>query len=711
MVKGRKIRKADWDKVSELVTSIFDERKDSTFRKEHENKWEEIDRQIAMNPMRRLTEGGKELPKSWHSVIELGELSKASEIITSDVMRIVFPADKSWFQPHVELKWPVDEKTGKPQMNSEKQKVADGLLRSLMVQQHQDFGLKARIRLSVKEALHHGSFGAEVRFEKEMMAKEGGKIKLVGAPVWVPYSMWNTYPDPAPSVIGTNMFYTGAMIFVDYIPLSKLKRMAQGDGWMSERLEKVEEEEHQVKSGKTKDIEIVKYYGDISIDRSDGDIYLPNAKVLLANKEIVFYKANDLPYPPVIYGGYERQDVRDPYYTSPIIKQSPIQKAASVTLNKFLDASALIVEPPIEYDGNDPDYVLNDGPTIAPGAKTPTKSMGKGMTVLDIGEPAWALKGLEMFLRQEQEGTGVSALRSGTTNSDRQTAFEVNKVAQGAEIRTIEFNSQLEPNLRTFLYMQHELNRMYMEDYEFYNDEMHTPDFVRAKKSDIQANAFFEVVGSRGLLGEEQRTERTTQVTAFASGNPLFAPLLKPDQVLLDMYRDAGKKNPEEWVKTAGAQNPQDAALKMQLQQMQQLLQQFARENESLKKDHEAKMAKISADSQTAAADRQAETQRFAAQLQEQRREFDKEMQIRLAELKSQLTQEWMQNLASMSAGGEIGKSAKQLSETAGKQSEALEKAAAVISQAAENMAKQQAESQKPRKRKVTRTATGYEVE
>lgn len=229
-VKSRKIRKADWDRVEAHVTSVYDERKDSSFRKEHEAKWTEIDRQIAMNPLKRLSDRGKELPASWHSALELGELSKASEIITSDVMRIAFPTDKSWFQPHVHLMWQTDPQSGKPAIDSQKQKIADGLLRSLMGQQHQDFGLKARIRLSIKEALHHGSFVAEIRFEDEMMAKEGGKIKMVGAPVWVPYSMWNAYPDPSPSVLATNMFYNGAMILVDYMPLWKLKKSATGEG-------------------------------------------------------------------------------------------------------------------------------------------------------------------------------------------------------------------------------------------------------------------------------------------------------------------------------------------------------------------------------------------------------------------------------------------------------------------------------------------------
>jgi hypothetical protein len=593
LVKERKIRKSDWDKVEKYVTAIYDERKDSTFRKEHEGKWKEIDRQIAMNTMRRTNEKGKELPPSWHNVLELGELSKASEIITSDVMRITFPTDKVWFQPHVYLNWPTDPQTGRPKSETKKQKIADGLLRNLMSQQHQDFGFKSRFRLSVKEALHHGSFGAEIRFEREMMVKDEGRVKTVGAPVWHPYSMWNTYPDPAPSVIGTNMFYTGSMIFVDYMPLSKLKKIASGGGWMQDRLSKVEAQENKTKAGKTKDVELVKFYGDISIERSDGDIFLPNAKVIIANGKLVYYAANDLPFSPVIYSGYERQDVRDPYYTSPIIKQSPMQKFSTIMANKFADAVALKVEPPIEYDGNDPDYVANDGPSIAPGAKTPTKSMGKGMQILDIGEPSFALQALQMGLRHMQEGTGVSALRSGSTNSDRQTAFEVNKVAQGAEIRTIEFIDVVSPALRAFLYMQHELNRLYLDDYEFYNDELHTPDVVRAKKSDIQANACFEIVGAKGMLGEEQRTERTTQVTAFASQNPLFAGELKPKEILMKMYSDAGNKNPEDFVKTDTNQTPQDAAKDAQMQQMGQIIQELQKELEKAQSGIEVKMKEL----------------------------------------------------------------------------------------------------------------------
>ena len=623
--KNRRIVSADWKKLETYINDELSTRSKSQFRKNHEEKWREVDRQIAMNPLQKVTPG-MPVEAAWQSAFELGELSKASEIITDDVMRITFP-DENWFEPHVEL----NKEMGQTRVPEQKQRIADGLLRSLMVQQHKDFGFKGRFRLSVKEALHHGGFVAEAKFAKEMMVYDGQKLKQVSAPVWQPVSMWNAYPDQSPSVIGTNLFYTGSMLINEYMPLWKLKRIAKGNGWMPNRLSKIPDEEHKNGEVQTKDVKLTKWYGDLNIDRDDGDMYFPNSFAILANGVIVYMAPNELPYPSIIYGGYERQDIRDPYYTSPIIKQSPMQKITTISANNFIDASALKVQPPVEYDGNDPDYVANDGPTIAPGAKTPTKSMGKGMTVLDIGDPKWALEALQMGLRQMQEGTGVSSLRTGVVNSDRQTATEVNKTQQGAEVRTVGFVGMLEEGgLRPWLYMQHELNRKNMTEYTFYNSEMSTPDFIRATNKDIQANAHFDVVGSRGLLGEEQRTQRVGAATAFFSGSPLFAPKLKATDIMLQTYRDAGLKNPEQFVQVdEGPQIPPE--VQQQLQQMQQAMQQLQTENQQLKSGAQVKAAEIQSRERIAAAELQSTEKLAVAELQVDARKSSVEMQSDMA--------------------------------------------------------------------------------
>lgn len=540
----------EWKQVERKIKDELDKRSSDSFRKEHEMIWKEVDRQIRMQApkIRRHTEENND----WHSAIELGELAKASEILTDDVMRLAFPNTRAWFEAHIELQPKLDPETGENIAPSQEDQFQfDGMLRALMAQQHQDFGFKARFNLSVKEALHHGSFVAEVRGEDQVMFTDQGGMASLHAPVWVPHSMWNCYPDPSPSVVGTNLFYSGGMIVKEYMPLWKLKQVAQEglqDGWMPSQLSKIKKRSNKVKDAETEDVELVKFYGDCVIDRSSGNVFLPNSKVILANDTIVFYAANKLPFANIIFNGYERIDVRDPYYTSPLIKLAPIHKAASQTANKYLDAVALFTEPPGVYDSNDPQFVKDGGPRIAPSAMTGTKYFGKGVQFLQTGDPNAALQGLQLFMEQLRSGTSVDSIRSGSAGSERQTATEVRAQAARGEVRVVDFVDKLEFSLKTYLYMQHELNKMELQNYPFYNPEMDAPDFMRLSAQEIPETVHFDVVGARGILGEEERNQKMTAVTAFASSNPLFANLLKPADILKEMYQDAGVKNPERFL-------------------------------------------------------------------------------------------------------------------------------------------------------------------
>ena len=50
----------------------------------------------------------------YRRILQIGELSKASEIITADVMRLIFPATRTWFETHVKPPVKLDPQTGKP---------------------------------------------------------------------------------------------------------------------------------------------------------------------------------------------------------------------------------------------------------------------------------------------------------------------------------------------------------------------------------------------------------------------------------------------------------------------------------------------------------------------------------------------------------------------------------------------------------------------
>lgn len=589
-IKKRRITKKDWDEVQKYILKELENREKSTFRRTHEQIWREVDRQVRMDTMVRTARNPNEREADWHNVVELGELAKASEVLSADVRRIVFPTSRAWFEVHAELPTTLDEMGNEQPPDQKLQKYIDGAMRALMVQQHQDFGFKARFDLSVKEALHHGSFVAEIIFETDTRVHNGTGIETVGAPVWIPHSMWNCYPDPSVSVINANMFYGGSMIIKSYQPRYKLMDMVKGDGWMQSQLDKIPKRTNKNKDENTDDVEIVTYYGDIEIKRQDGTILLLNNKVMLANGIIVYRWENELPYPPIIYAGYERIDVRDPYFISPIIKLSPMQKLASQMANKFLDAVDLKNEPPIVFDASDPQFARDGGPRIYPGAKNGTKGSAE-YKVIETGDPMWALQGLQLGLQQLQSGTAVDAARAGGPEAGiEKTATEIRRTAQSGEIRTIDFVDKIEnQGIRTYLYFQHELNKRHLENYAFYNPEMDAPDFMRWSRRDLPKSVQFEIVGSKGLLGEEDRINRTSQVTAFLLSNPLTAPLVNIVEVAKQGYQDAGNKNPERFL------NIPDNGVDPQVQQIMQQMEQMQQQAQQMITDLQEKMERLEA--------------------------------------------------------------------------------------------------------------------
>lgn len=634
--KAAKITQKDWQKVETHLKNELEERKNSDFRRAAEAKWKEIDRQIAMSPMMKVNRDGAEVDAGWHNVVELGELSKASENISADVRRIVFPQTRFWFEAHADIEdaLPLDKNTGEKKKQPKLQQGVNGRLRSFMSQQHADFGLKDRVELSIKEALHHGSFVAEVDWDTQEYVFEAVKIKSKSSPIWKPHSMWNSYPDPSPSVIGTNVFYEGSMFVESFMPRYRAEKMVkkgQGDGWMPTQWKKVSKDQHKGKDGeKVKDVKITTYWGDIYIDRADEALYFPNHKAILMNGTIVYMAPNKTPYPPIIYRGYERTDVRDPYYTSPIVKQSPMQKLGSMLANKYMDGVELALEPPLVYDGNDPDFVLNGGPIIEPGAKVSTKGSNSFSTIT-VGDPAIALQGLQLVLNEMKEKLG----RPGRPVGDRATKAEVVKAAQDQEVSMIDFIDKMEIALRSYLYMQHAMNIEDLSEYSYYSSEMLDPDFILIKKSDLPKAVHFEVVGARGVLGEEERAQKFTTVAAFASGNALFAPRLDVDEHLLQMYQDAGVKNPERFLIEPGKENAM--MLKQQLEQAKQALQKVGGMLQQEKSKTSSKMAKIQSDAK-------AKQQKLQVESQQKSEKMRRDYELKLAQIRADIMLEIMRH-------------------------------------------------------------------
>jgi hypothetical protein len=291
---------------------------------------------------------------------------------------------------------------------------------------------------------------------------------------------------------------------------------------------------------------------------------------MISNDVVVFSSVNEMAYSPVIYTGYEKDDPRDPYYTSPIVKRSPMHVLATHMANKFADGVDLRTYPPVAYNNLDQRYAGQGGPDIAPNAKFPTIGNADIKEIV-VGDPTWAREGMIMAVQSVREGTGVDAVRKGVNAGTEQTATEVVKSDQKSEIRVVDFVGTLErQGLSTFLYMQQDLNKKKLTSYPFYNNEVHTPDFLRVSKADIPKAVRFEVTGSRQLLGEEQRTARFINTSGLLAQNPMTAQRVDWDEVSRQMWEDTGVKDPDRFLIQGEVVDPQVEQLSQQLQAVQQ---------------------------------------------------------------------------------------------------------------------------------------------
>jgi len=549
-----RLTKKDFQKVETFIKEEFDRRSSNSFRKKHEMRWTEVDRMVAMIPMEKRSRDGELLETEWQSAVEIGELSISSEILSADIERLTFPEE--WFSVTADLEEEIDPQSGQPLPDADQQVFVDETLRSIMVQQHADFGFKHRVALSVKEALHHGSYVTVVEEETLINTDHEGVVESIKAPVWTPHSMWNCYPEAC-----NNPIYDKSMMIVSYMKFSEVQK--QKDWINKNKVQKKTKKDDE-------DVKIITYWGDMPIKRNGKEQFIPNVKIKLANDVIVFAQSSKTKYKNIIYNGYERLDVRDPYFVSPLMKQAANQLIASVMINKFNDGVARAVEPPTDYLETDNYLTAQGGPSNAPGSMNQVANLDN-VRERTVGDPSAALNGYQVMLDQIRQGLGTDPNRAGVSASVDQTAFEVNKTFQQAEIRTVNFVSRHERfGLKPFLVMQHEMNKKSLNNYPYKNTNPDSPDFELASKEDLPKDVLFEVTGSKGILGEEQRQQQSQQWTAFLLGNPLTAPKVNISNIAKQGYIDAGVKQPERFVNVSAEDDELEKNFQQQLQQVQQ---------------------------------------------------------------------------------------------------------------------------------------------
>ncbi len=557
----------DWQAIGEFVKSEFARRQEK--RDGLEKLWKEIDRQIAMTPVPRRVESGKEA--DWFPNTEMPLQFNALEVIAADARRLKFPRGTEWFEVKAEFSDKYEARFNQRRQENPlsgdtplpvklDQEGADTLVKTVLDHYHRLYDFRGQIDLFDTEAIKYGTAIARVRpvktakFSHDFRGQRN--VNLVG-PAVITCSIKNTYlDDRQTAVLHEGIATTPAIIRVNMQHIDALKRAAKKggkkNGWIFSQLKKIEDPADD--DGKRGFVEMLEYEGDLIVPRSQGSIFLPNVIVTVTVRAgIAFpvrFRKSPVPFKSYVVGHYMRDDVRSAYGSSPLMKGQPIQEACTMVFNNLMATAAFNGRPPITYDRHDTEMAAGGGPELYPGAQFGADSPN-AVEVLKVGDIGGLLNVYLALLKQYEDLTGANDPRRGAAIKSHTTAGGAELEAARGIARTDDFVTSIEQGpLTSMLYME----------YEIIKDVMKSPQpvsvgaggiegWVNVAAADLADNAVFVVQGSAGAITEREQGEKFLAASNFAlSVATQAAQLGKPvnlrfDEMIVEGYKIAGIQN------------------------------------------------------------------------------------------------------------------------------------------------------------------------
>lgn len=522
----------DFDAISEYVCDIFGTRKRK--RKDLEDQWKEIDRQLAMEPKTDYKidnrTGRKKPGMAWLPEKELPLQAQTLEILCADARRMLFPDNGPWFRAHalvtdeylskVDFKSLIsgDENDIPSRINQDN---ADKIIEGVIADVHDQQGFYQQIDRFNAEAFKYGTGVGRVRKAKKPVYIEtarGVAKEEQLLPVFFASSIKDTYLDETPQFVMNEGFVLGpGTIFYKRQKLADIALAAQkgskdpnneDGGWMPVKLKGLE-------GDKDGCVEVIRWEGDLVVDRKTTDnIFLPGAicTIIRGNGEsrVVRMAFREKPFTSYVTQAYHIEHVNSPYGIGPLMKGEPLQAAATEMFCRLLQAAILNTEPPVKYDPEDPYFASTGGPIIEPRALWGSSA---DVEPVKIGEPAALMQAYITIATHYADVTGMHAPRLGQQTVSHTTAYAKEAELSRGQVRTVDYaNSFLDGAMARILDMQF----AYLKDIWTSTRDIWIPDyggFVKVTKDAIPPGCVFEIFGSAGPA--EQRARLQDQMAAI----------------------------------------------------------------------------------------------------------------------------------------------------------------------------------------------------
>jgi len=532
ITEKRRFDARDFDAISEFIADTHATRKRK--RKDMEDQWKEIDRQLAMEPkvgykINHIT--GKAKPgMAWMPEKELPLQAQTLEILCADARRMLFPDNGPWFRAHALVSDEYlqkidfaslisgDENDVPSRINQDNvDKIVEGIIGDI----HEQQGFFQQIDRFNAEAFKYGTGVGRVRKAKKPVYIEtarGTTKEEQLLPVFFATSIKDTYLDDTPQLVMQEGFVLGpGTIFFKRQKLADIVLAAQkgskdpnneDGGWMPKQLKGVE-------GDKDGCVDVIRWEGDLVVERKTVDnIFIPGAlcTVIVSNGKprVIRMAFRSKPFTSYVTQPYHIEHVNSPYGVGPLMKGEPLQAAATEMFCRLLQSAILNTEPPVKYDPEDPYWASTGGPLIEPRALWGSAG---DVEAVQIGDPNALLQAYATIVTHYADVTGMHAPRLGQQTVSHTTAYAKEAELSRGQVRTVDYaNSLLDGAMGRILDMQF----AYLGDVWGEERDIWIPDyggFVRVFKDVIPPGCVFEIFGSAGPA--EQRARIQDQMSAI----------------------------------------------------------------------------------------------------------------------------------------------------------------------------------------------------
>ncbi len=508
-VRNKEIDVADLPLIAEQLVVENDRRKEN--RKDLEKQWDEVDRQIAMEPElshKLKPSGAKDPDLAWLPETELPLQAQTQETLVADGRRLIFPRDRDWFRARAALteeylqrfsnaETPIPKETGRFE-GALNQDNADRLVQAALGHYHRQYNLPAHVDLINSEAYSYGfGVGRLWPVKKKILSHSmKGSPSMREVPVLLPRSARDVYFDDTQHAVMHEGFEIGPNTHLrQKKKLADLRAAAQSDdSFIKSQLALLE-------ADKNGEVECVELEGDLVYETSRETVVIRDVLITAARGKGTKTTHGIIRQRPgrgntYLKFDYNLENTHQVTGSSPLLKGAPVNRLAAQTMNRIIESGQLRNGPPLGYPRDDPYFAANGGPRVHPNAQWETTEEVNVYSEIG-GDPAVLFQIFTGLVQLHGEVTGVNSTRLGAETKSHTTAFAKDIEDQRGTSRTVDYvNSTLDGPLQHFLEMEYRFalsnwrkDIVYVEAWdEFIELERdHLPDIVMLKA--LGANA------------------------------------------------------------------------------------------------------------------------------------------------------------------------------------------------------------------------------